>query len=88
MKCRYRCTSAFVVLLFAFLSVSPSASAIEEPERLWLVGERAYSDKLYAVSRRALERFVTQFPADPRVPAAVLMLAKVRLAMTKYLAPV
>jgi TolA-binding protein len=45
------------------------------------VGERAYADKLYAVSRRALERFVTQFPADPRVPAAVLMLAKVRLAL-------
>ena len=81
MKCRYRCTSAFVVLFFAFLSVSPSASALEETERLWLVGERAYADKLYVVSRRALERFVAQFPADPRLPSAILMLAKVRLAL-------
>lgn len=81
MKRRYRCTSAFVALLLAFLVVSPSASALEEPERLWLVGERAYADKLYAVSRRALERFVTQFPADPRLPAAILMLGKVRLAL-------
>jgi TolA-binding protein len=81
MKCRSRCTSAFVALLFAFLAVSPSASALEEPERLWLVGERAYADKLYAVSRRALERFVSQFPKDPRVPAAVLMLGRARLAL-------
>jgi TolA-binding protein len=81
MKCRSRCTSAFVALLFAFLAASPSASALEEPERLWLVGERAYADKLYAVSRRALERFVAQVPADPRVPSAVFMLGKARLAL-------
>ena len=81
MKCRSRCTSAFVALLFAFLAVSPSASALEEPERLWLVGERAFADKLYAVSRRALERFVTQAPSDPRVPGATLMLGKARFAL-------
>ena len=81
MKCRYRRTSAFVALLFAFLAVSPSVFAIEEPERLWLVGERAYADKLYAVSRRALERFVAQFPADPRLPAAIFMIGKARMAL-------
>ena len=81
MKRRSRCTSAFVALLLALLAVSPSASALEEPERLWLVGQRAYADKLYAVSRRALERFVTQFPTDPRVAAAALMLGRARLAL-------
>jgi TolA-binding protein len=81
MKCRSRCTSAFVALLVALLAVSPSASALEESERLWLVGERAYADKLYAVSRRALERFMSQFPADRRVPAAALMLGRARLAL-------
>jgi TolA-binding protein len=68
-------------MLFAFLAVSPSVSALEEPDRLWLVGERAYADKLYAVSRRALERFVTQFPTDARTPAATLMLGRTRLAL-------
>lgn len=81
MKCRSRCTSAFVAMLVAFLVVSPSASALEESERLWLVGERAYADKLYVVARRALERFVTQFPADRRAPAAALMLGRARLAL-------
>ncbi len=81
MKRRSRCISAFVALLLAFLAAPPSVSALEEPERLWLVGERAYADTLYAVSRRALERFVTGFPADPRVPAATLMLGRARLAL-------
>src|SRR5437879_4568110 len=78
MKRRAPCVSAgFALLLLASL-VSPAA-AIEEADRLWLVGERAFADGLYPASRRALERFVAQYPKDARLPEAVLLLGKARL---------
>ena len=70
MKRRAPCVAAgFALLLLASL-VSP-AVAIEEADRLWLVGERAFADALYPVARRALERFVAQYPKDSRLPEAV-----------------
>jgi TolA-binding protein len=72
-----RISAGFAFLLLAVL-VSPAA-AIEEADRLWLVGERAFADGLYPVSRRALERFVAQYPKDARLPEAVLLLGKARL---------
>src|SRR5947207_2588738 len=79
MKRRAPCVSAgcALVLLAVFL-VSPAA-AIEEADRLWLVGERAFADGLYPAARRALERFVAQYPKDARLPEAVLLLGKARL---------
>ena len=68
---------AGIALLLASL-VSP-ATALEEADRLWLVGERAFADRLFPVSRRALERFVAQYPKDSRVPEATLLLGKARL---------
>src|SRR3989442_13177495 len=62
-----------------FLSLVSPAAAIEEADRLWLVGERAFADGLYPASRRALERFVAQYPKDARQPEAVLLLGKARL---------
>lgn len=61
------------------LSVASPAAALEEADRLWLVGERAFADGLYPASRRALERFVAQYPKDARLPEAVLLLGKARL---------
>src|SRR3989475_12719336 len=61
------------------LSLVSPAAAIEEADRLWLVGERAFADGLYPASRRALERFVAQYPQDARQPEAVLLLGKARL---------
>jgi TolA-binding protein len=60
--------------------VSP-VFALDEPDRLWLVGERAFADGLQPVARRALERFVAEYPNDPRLPAALLLLGKARLAL-------
>src|SRR3989442_12037570 len=77
MKRRAPRISAGIALVFLSL-VSPAA-AIEEADRLWLVGERAFADGLYPASRRALERFVAQYPKDARQPEAVLLLGKVRL---------
>src|SRR6266446_10573532 len=79
MKRRAPCVVAgFALVLLAVSLVSPAA-AIEEADRLWLVGERAFADGLYPVSRRALERFVAQYPKDARQPEAVLLLGKARL---------
>jgi len=80
MKRRLILISAFVALVLTAFSPSP-ASSIEEPERLWLVGERAFADGLYPVARRALERFAERYPRDERTPNALLMLGKARLTL-------
>ena len=70
------------IVLFSllFLTASPVA-AISEADRLWLVGSQAFNDQLYGVARRTLSRFVLRHPKDPRVPVAVLLLAKTHLAL-------
>ena len=56
------------------------AAALEEADRLFLVGEKAFDDGLYPVSRRMLERFVERFPSDGRAGEATLLLGKARLS--------
>src|SRR2546428_7581092 len=72
--------AAFLTLVLAAPSV-PRALALDESERLWLVGEHAFADGLYVLARRELERFVDRNSGDERVPAALLMLGKARLAL-------
>lgn len=60
---------------------APFAHALDEADRLWLVGEQASADGLNALARRALERFVADYPNDPRQPQALLLLGRARLAM-------
>lgn len=78
MKRRLRLLSASAALLLAALS-APPAVALDEPERLWLVGSSGFADGLYPLARRALERFVTDHPDDRRAPEAFLLLGKARL---------
>src|SRR2546427_11567801 len=75
-RCAPRISAGIALVVLSL--VSPAA-AIEEADRLWLVGERAFADGLYPASRRALERFVAQYPKDARQPEAVLLLGKARL---------
>jgi TolA-binding protein len=70
----------FAPLLAVVLSASPSV-ALEEPDRLWLVGERAAADGLHVIAQRALARLVEQHPRDARVPQASLLLGQTRLAL-------
>lgn len=75
---------AAVVLLVALACAtldSPPASALEERERLLLVGERAFQDRLHGLSRKVLERFLERYPSDARAPEATLLLGKARLAV-------
>jgi TolA-binding protein len=80
MKRRLAMVAGFVALLVLAPAVSP-VSALEEADRLFLVGERALADRFFPVARRALERFVSQYPGDVRQARALLMLGKVRLAL-------
>jgi len=66
--------------VLACMPVVPAA-ALDEAERLWLVGDRSFADGLYPITRRTLERFVADYPTDARRPAALLMLGKTRLAL-------
>lgn len=63
-------------LLFGW---SLPARAMDESDRLWMVGANAFQDGLYPLSRRVLERFVERFPADKRLPEATLLLGKAHL---------
>jgi len=71
---------ALAALLVLVIAVAP-VSALDEADRLFMVGERALADRFYPVARRTLERFVAQYPKDARLPRAELMLGKARLAL-------
>jgi TolA-binding protein len=73
--------SAVVAGCLALLVPSTTALALGEADRLWLVGERAYGDKLYVVARPALDRFVERYGADPRAGEALLLLGRTRMAL-------
>ena len=79
MKRRSWLSSAFV-LLAVVLVVTP-AVALDERDRLFLVGERAVEDGLNALAARVLERFVSDNPTDPRVPTATLLLGRAWLGV-------
>ena len=80
MKRRLPIVAALALALLLPLSVLP-VSAIEEADRLFLVGDKAMADRFYPVARRALERFVVQFPGDERQPRALLLLGQARLRL-------
>lgn len=66
------------------LGASAATAAVDEAGRLWLVGERAFEDRLNTVARVSLERLIERHPSDPRVPQATLLLGKVRFAERSY----
>lgn len=70
--------TAVASLALVVLVVTP-ASALDEAERLWLVGERATADGLHGLARRTLERFLDAYPRDKRVPTATLLLGRAQL---------
>src|SRR5204862_6526436 len=74
-----RVTAVLLVLMAALPAVP--AHALDAPERLRLVGERAFADGLYGVARRALERLADEYPKEPKLPAALLGLGRARLAL-------
>ena len=80
MKRRLAIVAAFALAVVVAPSIPPVA-ALEEADRLFLVGERAMADRFFPVARRTLERFVAQYPKDSRQPRALLMLGQARLAL-------
>src|SRR5438093_18823 len=59
---------AALALLTLVAPPAPPVLALEEADRLYLVGERATVDRFFPVARRALERFVSAHPSDKRRP--------------------
>src|SRR3989442_5650610 len=80
MKRRLAIVAALALVVLVAPPVSP-VLALEEADRLYLVGERATADRFFPVARRALERFVSANPGDARQPRALLMLGQARLAL-------
>jgi TolA-binding protein len=76
MKRRPWVVSAFAVLVVAAILAPTSAAALEEADRLYLVGENAVTDGLHALAARVLERFIADHPREPRVPAATILLGR------------
>ncbi|PYN35517.1 MAG: hypothetical protein DME01_11275 [Candidatus Rokuibacteriota bacterium] len=72
--------SALASILLAGFPAS-RALALDEADRLWLVGERAFADGLHPIARRTLDRFVVEYPKDTRVAPAMLLLGRSRLAL-------
>lgn len=66
--------------LVAAAAPAGPALALDEPERLLLVGEKAFDDGLFGLSRRMLERFIDRFPGDKRSGEAMLLLGKARFS--------
>ena len=66
------------------LGAPEPAAALDEAGRLWLVGERAFEDRLNWVARVSLERLVERYPTDKRAGQAALLLGKVRLAEGQF----
>ena len=72
-----------LVLLLA-LSAPRPALAIDDAERLWTVGARAFEDGLYDLSARVLERLVDRFPSDPHAGEAALLIGQARLSQKAF----
>lgn len=70
-----------IALFMTLVVQAPPAVGLDEPDRLWLVGERAFADGLYPLARTVLERFMADYPADARVLEATFILGKTRLAL-------
>ena len=65
--------------------ISPRAAlALDEAERLWTVGARAFDDSLHALSIRTLGRLIERFPDDAHVPEATLLLGKAQLSLEAF----
>ncbi|MET0487133.1 MAG: tetratricopeptide repeat protein [Candidatus Rokuibacteriota bacterium] len=82
MKRRMAMVTALAALLMLGSLVSP-VSALEEADRLFMVGEQALAVRFFPVAKRTLDRFVTQYPKDPRAPRAMLLLGQARLALNE-----
>src|SRR3970040_296840 len=87
MLARRAATGVVALGVFSLIYYSGGLSlawAIAEAARLWRVGDHAFADRLYAVSRRALERFVKSYPTEARVGEATLLLGKSQFGLREF----
>ena len=75
---------ALGVVVFLSLGVAARAWGIGEADRLWLVGEHAFADRLYWLSSRSFERFLKKFPDEPRAPEGTFLLGKSQFGLGEF----
>ncbi len=75
---------ALGVVSLIYSGSPPAAWGIAEADRLWLVGEHAFADRLYAVARHSLERFVRTYPNEARAGEATLLLGKCQFGLGEF----
>jgi TolA-binding protein len=73
--------SALGAVALLLLIPAVPALALDEADRLWLLGQNALADGLYPLARTALGRFIDDYPADPRMGEATFLLAKANLGL-------
>jgi TolA-binding protein len=69
---------------FSGVASPPAAYAVDDAERLYTVGARAFEDGLYDLSVRLLDRFIDRFPSDPRAGEALLLVGQARLSQKGF----
>src|SRR5262245_9938267 len=62
----------------------PAALALDEAERLWIVGAHAFDDGLYPLSAKMLSRLTERYPSNAHAGEATLTLGKVWLAQKSF----
>lgn len=58
--------------------------AIGEADRLWLLAEHAFGDRLYWTASRVLERFLKKYPEERRAGEATLLLGKSQFGLGDF----
>ena len=89
MRASARCLMLLLILAACWnglpgVSSPPAAHALDDAERLWTVGARAFEDGLYDLSIRMLDRLVDRFPSDPHVGEASLLIGQARLSQKAF----
>ena len=89
MRASARCLMLLLILAACWnglpgVSSPPAAHALDDAERLWTVGARAFEDGLYDLSIRMLDRLVDRFPSDPHVGEASLLIGQARLSQKGF----
>src|SRR5262249_58049965 len=79
MACFHAIPIVILAGLVAIVAPAPPAHALDEADRVYLVGGKAFEDRLYPLSRRMLERFLGKFPSDPREGTDTLLLGLAQL---------
>ncbi len=77
-------TRSLAPIILALLAWLPRAIAADAETRAFNAASKAFQDGNHEFAERTFGSFVAQFPASPRVPAALLAQARAALALRRF----